>query len=168
MALPLASGVLIDKFGAGPSMKACIAFVFLGQLAVAFGYVGESYVIVVLGRALFGIGSESLNIPILIYINKWFKGKELALAQGISTSGMRIASVSNSLLTPRLSNWLGPTAALWAGVGFCVVSAVAALALVWVDQRLAGTSEARATEQEKIDLYKVPMQLGKAPLTPLY
>ena len=32
------------------------------------------------GRLIFGIGAESLNIPIILFLVKWFKGKELAFA----------------------------------------------------------------------------------------
>jgi hypothetical protein len=47
---------------------------------LAFGYYKENFNSMILGRFIFAIGGESLQLPITLLVIKWFKGKELAFA----------------------------------------------------------------------------------------
>ena len=60
--------------------------VFLGQGIMIFGPAFASYWIVVLGRCIYGIGSETMSILQTIFVNDWFFNQELQFALGVSGS----------------------------------------------------------------------------------
>lgn len=55
--------------------------VFIGNIFVYLGIILESVVILFIGRVIYGIGGESLNIGIGNLLIIWFNGKELAFSQ---------------------------------------------------------------------------------------
>ena len=57
-----------------------------------------------LGRVIFGIGGETLNVAQSVIVAQWFKGKELAFALGINISFSRLASTVNNIVEPRVFN----------------------------------------------------------------
>lgn len=52
-----------------------------------------------LGRAIFGMGGESLSVAQSAIIAKWFSGKELALALGLNLALARVGSVVNDAIS---------------------------------------------------------------------
>ena len=52
----------------------------VGQLLVTGGVWGRNWWGMWVGRALFGVGTESLTVVNRVFIARWFVGKELALA----------------------------------------------------------------------------------------
>ena len=58
-----------------------LIFICLGQMVFVFGVNFSNLYLIVLGRFLFGIGGESLNISLTTIFIKWFQGNELSFAQ---------------------------------------------------------------------------------------
>ena len=61
-----------------------IIFVFIiifGQLLVCIGYSLKVFVLMIIGRMIFGIGGESVNICINTILTKWFQNSNLSFAQ---------------------------------------------------------------------------------------
>mmetsp|Transcript_11707 Transcript_11707/g.11650 ORF Transcript_11707/g.11650 Transcript_11707/m.11650 type:complete len:152 (+) Transcript_11707:252-707(+) len=110
--LPLIGGVLIDKIGINFSIVLFSTLLVAGQGVFAIaGFVGESgedhvstaFIIAIIGRVVFGLGGESLNVCQSTIVSRWFKGKELSLALGINISVSRLGSVFNNYTMPPLA-----------------------------------------------------------------
>ena len=79
----------------------CFCFgVLIAQFVVALGGSLDSYLLMLFGRAAFGVFSENLIIAQSSIVAKWFKGAELSTAIGIIMTVPEIASALNSLLSP--------------------------------------------------------------------
>lgn len=79
----------------------------------------------ILGRVVFGMGSESLNISQNSIMAQWFKDKEISLAIGLCISIPKIGSAVNSLLSPLVIQQGGSIAgSMLLGVGFLAFSYV--------------------------------------------
>lgn len=103
---------------------------------MAFGGQYYSYNTLLIGRMLFGIASESLITAQASIMAFWFKGKELATALGIILTFPELGNALNSYLTPIMyehTNSLG--APLFLSVGFCVLSVICGVILVYIDMK---------------------------------
>ena len=59
-----------------------------GQIIFAAGGLLGSFIIMQVGRFVFGIGGESLAVAQNTYAVTWFKGKELNMVFGFQVSGI--------------------------------------------------------------------------------
>lgn len=75
----------------------------IGQLLFTIGCSVKSIELMLLGRVLFGVGGETINIAQSCIIYKWFKKNELSLPFGLALTIARLGSVLNDLATPRIS-----------------------------------------------------------------
>lgn len=89
-----------------------------------------------LGRIIFGIGSESLTVSQTSIVSMWFKNQELAFALSLNFSTPKLGSSLNSLITPRLYNVHDSlTLPLLMGTLICVLSWVSGIILSIMDRR---------------------------------
>src|SRR6202451_3027776 len=79
------------------------------------------------GRLVFGMGAESLNVAVTAALARWFKGKELSFAFGISLTIARLGTFAalNSPTWARAAyaNWRTPFLIALAFSSLCVVGA---------------------------------------------
>ena len=87
-----------------------------------------------LGRFIFGSGSECMTVAQSAIISSWFQGKELAFAFGINLSVARIGSSINGPISTAIAANHGVGPALLFGFGVCIFSFVMALTLAWIDR----------------------------------
>lgn len=137
-------GLLIDKFlGVRLGSLSYSVLTMLGQIIFAVGATfGEgfaqlwlvAYSVMLSGRFVFALGGESIGVAQSVFIAKWFSGRELALAFGISLSASRISSALALDVVAPIGNTLGVPIALWSGVIVCVVSVVAVIVASFVDR----------------------------------
>jgi MFS family permease len=71
----LVIGIMIDFLGVRIGVISLSVGVALSQVIVAFGGMYQSYLILLIGRMLFGIASESLITAQASIVSFWFKGK---------------------------------------------------------------------------------------------
>ena len=76
----------------------------LGQLIFAIGGYQNSYLIMMLGRFIFGLGGESMTVAQSAIVSAWFQGKELSFAFGINLSVARIGSSINGPVETSIAN----------------------------------------------------------------
>lgn len=140
----LLGGVVIDRIGTQQAIP-CFAFICcLGAaLTAASGHPGT----MIAGRALLGLGGESLVVAATTVIAKWFKGKELSFAFGIKVTIARLASVAsdnspgwaNKVFYPHgagsAPSWQGP---LLLAVGAGLIATLCS-AIYWALERHAAT-----------------------------
>ena len=134
--LAIFGGLLIDRFLG--LRKATILFTGLTTLGAAVFYIGVlsvSYPLLVVGRVLFGLGSESLCVAQSAWIARWFVkgGRGMALAFGITLSFSRIGSSFNFLFSPVIAEKAGIDMAVFCGLVACVISFASCFALVLMD-----------------------------------
>ncbi|NOZ13968.1 MAG: major facilitator superfamily domain-containing protein 1 [Acidobacteria bacterium] len=122
-------GVLIDKIGTRAASFIFATLVAVGAAIVAFA---PNIYVLYAGRFIFGAGSESLVVAQSAILARWFKGKELALSFGIALTISRLGTLfsfnTEELISKYFNNY---KAALWAAVGFTLVS-LGAAAIYWL------------------------------------
>lgn len=133
----LIGGIVIDRIG---TKKALTVFAILCLLGAGLTAASGKPEVMIAGRAVLGLGAESMIVAVTTALAKWFRGKELSFAFGINLTVARVASVAadnsptwaNSVFYPQgpsgAPSWQGP---LLLAVGFGVMSVVTALTY-WV------------------------------------
>jgi MFS family permease len=134
--LPLVGGVLIDKIGINFAIILFSTLLVIGQGIFALaGFIGESrdgnlaFIIAIIGRVVFGLGGESLNVCQSTIVSRWFIGKELSLALGINISVSRLGSVFNNYSMPPMADATSLGWALMFGFFLCILSWVSGFVL---------------------------------------
>ncbi len=125
-------GILIDRIG---TKKASLLFSALVVIGAAMVAMAPNFTWMVIGRAVFGIGSESLVVSQNAIIARWFKGRELALAFGLTLTVGRLGTLFTFNAANIIAdNFGGYEAALWAAVILCAVSLGSNLIYVIMDR----------------------------------
>lgn len=140
--LPLLGGVLIDKIGLNFSIILFSTLLVIGQGVFALsGFIGQSngdsstaFIVAIIGRVIFGLGGESLNVCQSTVVSRWFIGKELSLALGINISVSRLGSVFNNYSMPPMADATNLGWALTFGFFLCVLSWFSGLVLTFFEK----------------------------------
>jgi MFS family permease len=134
--LVVIGGVLVDRFTARRMVVATTAICLVGAAVTA---VGAQFPVMAVGRLLFGIGSETLVVAVLVALAQWFAGRYLALLMAMNLSlarlGSYLADQSPSFAGDLYARgWQPP---LWLAFGFAGASFAGALLYFWLDRREA-------------------------------
>jgi MFS family permease len=131
--LPLLGGYLVDVVGVHAMVSSCILLSLAGQMVVVVGVNLQSWPLMWAGRAIFGVGTESLCVAQRILVSNWFVGRELAVANGAILALGRIGSTFNDNVSALYSaqHVLG---AYCMGATICLVSVVCTLISVGIDR----------------------------------
>jgi MFS family permease len=127
----LAAGWLIDRFGTRRSSLIFSGVITLGAVVVALAPDART---LLAGRFIFGAGSEALIVTQSAILARWFKGKELALAFGVSLAIMRLGTMFSFNTEALIAERLGASAALWVAAGLCLASALSTLVYIALDR----------------------------------
>jgi MFS family permease len=107
-----------------------------GQLVTTIGVWKNSWNIMFLGRFILGLGGESFTVSNTAFMTEWFKGKELALAFGISMAVSKLGSVLNNFLSPVLAHSANISVAFLFGVFLCLTSSIFVLLTGHYDKKM--------------------------------
>ncbi|KAK2870450.1 hypothetical protein Q8A67_024842 [Cirrhinus molitorella] len=132
------AGFLIDKLGNRFGVFLFSFLTVLGSAIFALGshFKGTTYLLPLMltGRLLFGSGNGSLTIVQNRITAFWFRGKELALAFGLTLAFSRLGSVLNFFLTQRFESDYGMQWTLWGGTFLCVLGFLSAITVSALDK----------------------------------
>jgi MFS family permease len=128
----LFGGILIDRIGTRKSSLLFSVVVTMGAALVAFA---PTIQVAYAGRFLFGAGSESLITAQNAILARWFKGKELALAFGITLTICRLGTLFSFNTEALIADRFSPGAALLAATFFCIGSLLSNLVFIFLDKR---------------------------------
>ncbi|KAF9940820.1 hypothetical protein BGZ67_006671 [Mortierella alpina] len=128
--LPFFFGSLVDKFGPQTVLLGLSSCVCIGQTIFSIGVQSRRVWMMLVGRAIFGIGGESCGVAQASITTMQFKGHELAFALGLNLCIARFGSVVNTLITPWAEQRWGVPTAIWIGTLSCVASFMSAVVLV--------------------------------------
>ncbi len=115
----LLAGVMIDRIGTRRASLILSAMVVTGACIVA---IAPSFPVAVVGRFIFGAGSESLIVAQSAILARWFRGKELALSFGVTLAIMRLGTLFSFNTESSIAANFGWQAALWVAAACCAVS----------------------------------------------
>ena len=117
MLLPLAGGFLVDQVGPTYSMIGYSLCIWLGQTLFAIGLAQKSWLLMLLGRTVFGVGGESICVANSTLLSEWFDPTERAFAFGTLLAISRLGSVLNNVVSPTVAHaFVSPCIAAWIGV----------------------------------------------------
>ena len=148
--LILVGGVLVDRFGAARMTlwTSAVCFVGTALTALSAGFVGMA-----VGRLLFGIGAETLNIGVLAAIAQYFAGGRVAFAMGLCLAIGRAGSFSADMSPTWFAHayaqgWQPP---LVIATLIAASSLAAAIGYWWTDRRRGNARvDASATTQRLV------------------
>jgi len=150
--LPLMMGLAVDRCGCRIIILCLSVCVVLGHAVFATGVGMGSWSTMIVGRIIFGIGGESIQLAQNCLLFRLFKGKEVALALGLNLSIARGGSVLNDVLSPWAAGRWGVVGACWLGVVLCVLSGIANVWTVIEDKRI---NDKEAISDEEISFREV-------------
>jgi MFS family permease len=107
MAMSLVAGLMVDRVGLKTSVFLFLSFCLIGSALFGLAFTLTSltpdhrYILMFVGRFIFGLGGGSITIAQNTITAYWFKNKELAMAFGCTLTISRIGSVINFNLTNR-------------------------------------------------------------------
>jgi MFS family permease len=144
-------GIILDKWGIRKTGSVFISFLFIGTFITAYGAsewfrsggpgyslfsTNPSLTMMILGRAIFGLGAETFYVALNKIIAKWFKGHELAFAFAISLAFGRFGTASAMIISPRIvANAQVWDTAAWFGVMLVLVAFIAFMVYIIFDLR---------------------------------
>ncbi|ETV85102.1 hypothetical protein H257_02960 [Aphanomyces astaci] len=161
MVLPLFGGVLTDKFGPRYVLVATTSLMLLGQIVFATGNSLQNLPIMLGGRVIFGLGGETVSVAQSALLAVWFPASELAFANGVILSVMRLGTTVNNHVSPKVAQASSVSTAVWVGAGVCAVSVMASLLLLPIDARAEQQiHDDVLTDQENDQELQVKANLG--------
>jgi MFS family permease len=129
----LFGGIMIDRLG---TRKASIIFSALVLLGAVIVWQARSIPVILLGRFIFGAGSEPLVVAQSAMLARWFKNKEIAMAFGVQLTVSRLGSLFAFNTGELFSSYFGSYRyALLAAVGACTLSLIGNLFYIVMDKR---------------------------------
>lgn len=129
----LIGGILIDRIGTRKASLLFSSFIVAGAAVIALS---QNIWMLYVGMFIFGAGSETLIIAQSSIIARWFKGREMAMAFGIALTVSRLGSLFSYNTEALIADYFGKYSyALWAGVGFCLVSLLANIIYIFMDRK---------------------------------
>ena len=132
IAIVFFGGMLYDKLGPRRASLLFSSLIFLGAVMVAMA---RSKWMLFGGRLVFGAGSESLIVVQSAIISRWFKGKEMAMAFGISLTISRVGTLFSFNTEELIASYSGSfRTALWAAALLCLFSVLCNLVFNLMDR----------------------------------
>jgi len=127
----LAGGFLIDRVGVRRASLLFSSFVVAGAALVAWA---PSLPVLYAGRVIFGMGSETMIVAQSAITARWFTGKELAMAFGITLTIARLGTLFSFNTEQLLATRFGWRGALWIAAGLCLASLICNLIYTFMDR----------------------------------
>ena len=165
----LIAGVLVDKLGLKISGILYGFLCFLGAALTALGamaalprLLGPAYAwlntaflpqwsaglkIMLLGRAVYGVGAEAILVVNNKVLARWFKGKELAFAYGMNLTIMRLGTfLALNVQAPVAKHW-GLRNALWFAALLMLIGFSTYFIYLWLERKARGRAGAPIAER---------------------
>lgn len=155
---PFFGGFFVDKMGIRIGLLFFSLLLTIGQILIFLGGITTTFPLFLVGRVLFGIGSESLNVTQTTIIAHWFEGSGVSFAIGLNIAIARIGSVISSALTPRfysLNN--GYFLPLFIGVLLCAASFLCGVVLCYIDRKAESLEKENQKEKGQQETEKIKL-----------
>lgn len=141
--LPLVGGVMVDRWGPGLCMISYSICLCVGQALFAVGLSHHSWTLMLLGRAVFGLGGESICVAFSTLFSDWFDPSERAFAFGTQLAVSRLGSVLNNFVSPQVAHAFSTPWALWLGFLWNALGVVTAFVVKYIHSLLQSHHQRR-------------------------
>ena len=132
IAIVFFGGMLYDVLGPRRASLLFSLLVLVGAIIVALA---KTKWMLFTGRLVFGAGSEALIVVQSAIVSRWFKGKEIAMAFGITLTISRSGTLFSFNIEELIATYFGSfRVALWAAAGFCLLSVLCNLVFNVMDR----------------------------------
>ena len=101
--IPFIGGNLIKIYGNKNMFLVFAIIIVIGQLIVYLGCKYNSIYTMLIGRVIFGLGGDNLNVSQMTCVVEWFYKAETSFPMGLTLTISRIGSFFNDVLSPRLA-----------------------------------------------------------------
>jgi MFS family permease len=158
--LVLVGGILTDRIGVRRVVFWTTVICLIGAVLTALG---SHFIVMVLGRFLFGVGAETMIVAVMVALVQWFDGRYLALFLALNISLARLGSYLADR-SPSFADSLyarGWQAPLWLATAFAGLSLVAAVAYCVVDRREAARGTLAIAPPGERVAWKDMMRFGR-------
>lgn len=116
------TGLIVDRTGVLNLMMPLISLVCVGMaIQTASAYLLD-FQLMLIGRFVFALGCESINLLKGVIVNDWFFGKELSTANSINLSFVRGIVFVSGAFTPMIAEKTTLTHAFAAGLLVSTIS----------------------------------------------
>lgn len=146
---------MIDRFCVRKIIYAVSTTALIGQGIFALSITLRNYPMAIVGRALFGIGAESLELAQTIILVNWFTGRELSMSIGLGNSISFLGLMMNQNLQPIIAEHTSVSFAIWVGFFLCTIFFFTSIFVVKLDKKKDnllydnGKTEQTGTKNEK-------------------
>ena len=138
--IPFIGGTLIKIFGYKIMFLAFGIIIVFGQFVVYLGCKYDSIYTMLIGRIIFGLGGENLNVSQMSCVVEWFYKSENSFPMGLTLTISRVGSFVNDVLSPRFAGeekdengFLNATNAFKWGLYFSIFSLINIIIMVILD-----------------------------------
>jgi len=157
--LVVVAGFLLDRIGVRKAGTLYAFLILLGSLLTSIG-AGKSFALMLVGRAVFGFGSEAAILVTNKVIARWFKGRELGFAFGLNITVMRLGTILALNSSAQMADYFGSWRySVWAGTAVMLVSFLLFLVYLLIDRNV--DAEIEGGSEEKIAFSDIK-KLGSA------
>ena len=148
----LIGGFLIDKLGTRKSSMIFSVLVLAGAMIV---WLADSIPVFLVGRFIFGAGSEPLIVAQSAILARWFKNKELALSFGITLTVSRLGTLFAFNTGELITNYFGSYQyALFVAVIACAISLIGNVFYIIMDRKGERVLDLRDESSEEKIVFK--------------
>jgi MFS family permease len=132
---PIIGGILIDNYlGLRKSVMLMLILVTIGNIVFWIGVNGTDFATMMIGRFMFGIGQEPLNVAQSVFLARYFSDSwGLSFASGIQVAFSRLGSSFNFLFSPLVAKDADVNFSVALGFCACLLSLLATSMLVILD-----------------------------------
>jgi MFS family permease len=134
LVLPFVGGLLIDRFDTKYILIAFTLIVCIGQMVFVIGVEHKLPWSMLLGRLIFGIGSETLEVGQADILNLWFGSNSLSFAMGLIVSFQRLVTTSMFNLSPYMVQHYSTPFAFKVGLFVCIAGFLSSILLAYLNQ----------------------------------
>jgi len=138
--IPFIGGTLIEVFGNKTMFLTFGIIIVIGQFIVYLGCKYDSIYTMLVGRVIFGLGGENLNVSQMACVVEWFYKSENSFPMGLTLTISRVGSFVNDVLSPRFAGetrdedgFLNATNAFKWGLYFSIFSLINIIVMVILD-----------------------------------
>lgn len=147
------AGILLDRLGIKKAGILYAGLCVLGSLVTSVA-ADKSFLWMLIGRGIFGFGSEAAILVVNKVIARWFRGKELSFAFGLNITicrlGTFLAMGTSAMIRNRLGSW---TWSVWAGTAVMFVTFLLFLVYLAMDRKGAG--EEGGDDEEQVGVVRI-------------
>jgi MFS family permease len=145
--LLVVAGFLLDKLGVKRAGSLYAFLILLGSFMTSAG-AGNSFALMLAGRAVYGFGSEATLLVTNKVIARWFKGKELGFAFGLNITVMRLGTILALRASAPIADAAGSYRwAIWVSTIIMLVAFLSFFVYILLDRKSAEADKSGGGEK---------------------